>query len=58
MKTMFWAAYSSLVHSNEQAGLASTQRVLRRLGIEALAEHADWLLMHRERPLELPKMEL
>ena len=34
------------------------QTAQTRLGIEALAEHADWLLMHRERPLELPRLEL
>ncbi len=29
--------------------------LLRELGGEALAENADWLLLHRERPLELPR---
>jgi len=28
------------------------QTLLRDLGKEALAEHGDWLLLHRERPLE------
>jgi hypothetical protein len=28
------------------------------LGTEALAEHADWLVLHRERPLQIPKVEL
>ncbi|HTS49166.1 MAG TPA: hypothetical protein VMH05_14545 [Bryobacteraceae bacterium] len=27
---------------------------LRKLGQEALAENGDWVLLHRERPLELP----
>ena len=33
----------------------STQRkrsILRALGHAALEEHAEWILMHRERPLE------
>ena len=25
------------------------------LGKEALAEHGDWVILHRERPVELPK---
>jgi hypothetical protein len=37
---------------------AAAQRVLAELGREALAEHGDWLLLHRERPMEMPKVEL
>jgi hypothetical protein len=28
---------------------------LRRIGKEALTENADWVLLHRERPLEVPR---
>ncbi len=28
------------------------------LGKEALAEHGDWVMLHRERPIKLPKVEL
>lgn len=35
--------------------LAQAALILRELGKEALAENADWLLMHRERPLEAPR---
>ncbi|HXY31558.1 MAG TPA: hypothetical protein VEI06_12680 [Gemmatimonadaceae bacterium] len=28
------------------------------LGKEALAEHGDWIMLHRERPIELPKVEV
>ena len=34
------------------AALAAKRRVLQTLGEAALAEHAEWTLMHRERPLE------
>jgi hypothetical protein len=34
------------------------RQLVTAVGREALAEHADWLLVHRERPLELPKAEL
>jgi hypothetical protein len=36
----------------------SAEQVLVALGAEALAEHADWLVLHRERPLQIPKVEL
>ena len=33
---------------------AGARNCLRKLGREALAENGDWVLLHRERPLELP----
>jgi hypothetical protein len=33
-------------------GVHEKRQVLRTLGEAALAEHAEWTLMHRERPLE------
>jgi hypothetical protein len=41
---------ASLGHSNE------IQDVLYSLGKEALTEHGDWLIMHRARPLEVPRL--
>jgi len=29
--------------------------IIRELGLESLMENADWLLLHRSRPMELPK---
>ena len=37
---------------NSAQGVGEQQQVLRTLGEAALAEHAEWTLMHRERPLE------
>ena len=37
---------------NKGGGIREQQQVLRTLGEAALAEHAEWTLMHRERPLE------
>jgi hypothetical protein len=34
---------------------AEVRSLLRELGREAIAEAGDWLLLHRDRPLELPK---
>jgi len=58
MKTTFLVAYNALHPRNAGEVTVAPQTALTRLGIEALAEHADWLLMHRERPLELPRLEL
>jgi hypothetical protein len=34
---------------------AAMQRLILQLGREALAENGDWLLLHRDRPLEVPR---
>jgi hypothetical protein len=37
-----------------QAGKYDAARdVLRELGLEALVENGDWVLLHRERPLDV-----
>lgn len=38
-----------------QSGLRMTQHVLLDLGKEALNENGDWVSLHRERPLEMPR---
>jgi len=35
---------------------ARQRQVLQALGEVALEEHAEWILMHRERPLEHQKL--
>ena len=57
MKTTFLVAYNALHPRNAGKDVVAPQMVLTRLGIEVLAEHADWLLMYRELLLELPKLE-
>ena len=34
---------------------AAARQLIRELGREALAENGDWVILHRERPLEVPK---
>ena len=34
--------------------VAAARACLRKVGQEALAENGDWVLLHRDRPLELP----
>jgi hypothetical protein len=59
MGEMFERAYS---HLGAQSMRGDPPQVVRRLvlelGKEALAEHADWVLLHRDRPLEPPRVEL
>jgi hypothetical protein len=54
----------SLLFANAKQGLeelmtagkyAGAQALIKDLGKEALAENGDWVLLHRERPLEVPK---
>ena len=49
MARIFAAARRRLKSS---ASLDQQRQILRTLGEAALAEHAEWTLMHRERPLE------
>lgn len=39
----------------ESGDLRGARNFVFELGLEALAENGDWLLLHRERPLEVPK---
>jgi hypothetical protein len=40
-------------------GKSDRMRIIAiELGKEALAEHGDWVMLHRERPIKLPKVEL
>jgi hypothetical protein len=46
--------FSNAQHRLESATTNSARReILRALGTAALDEHAEWILMHRERPLEM-----
>lgn len=46
------AELDGLIKSGDRPGITT---LLKELGQEALAENADWLLLHRSRPLEVPK---
>jgi hypothetical protein len=58
MTELFQAADEALERGAATAASADAERILLDLGCEALAEHADWLLLHRARPIELPTAEL
>ena len=53
MARIFSAAKSRLEKSRSDE---EQRRILRTLGEAALAEHAEWTLMHRERPLDNAKI--
>jgi hypothetical protein len=58
MRTVFARAYSRVRQQVDAGDLAAARQTLAALGREALAEHADWLLLHRDRPVELPRLEI
>jgi hypothetical protein len=53
MQRIFAEARNALDHAKSEA---EQRDILRALGEAALAEHAEWALMHRQRPLEHGKM--
>jgi hypothetical protein len=53
MSELFYAAETDLRKAAGDGG-DNTAAMVRELGIEALDENGDWLILHRERPLEVP----
>ena len=50
MHRVFRDALHKIQHAES---ISQQQEILRSLGEAALDEHAEWILMHRERPLEM-----
>lgn len=55
MYEVFRRAAEALRESIDEGRPAEAEAILTDLGKEALAEHADWVVLHRARPLEVPK---
>lgn len=53
MQRIFGEAHRALARTTD---LAEQRDILRMLGEAAMAEHVEWALMHRERPLEHGKL--
>ena len=53
MRNIFHGARAALEAEPDPRG---QREILRALGEAALAEHAEWALTHRERPLEHGKL--
>jgi len=54
MSRMFDYALELLTESLQRKDSLAVERVVEDLGIAALEENASWLMLHRERPLEMP----
>jgi len=54
MEEIFRNAKAILQDQLAANDIEAASACLRKLGQEALAENGDWVLLHRERPLELP----
>jgi hypothetical protein len=55
MLSTFSRAADEVARREEAGDRRGVLDLLRDLGREALTEHGDWLLLHRDRPLELPE---
>lgn len=53
MSRVFGDARKALLRTHN---IAEQREILRALGEAALAEHVEWAVMHRQRPLEAGKM--
>ena len=54
MTELFWNARQSLAALLQSGDHTQARELLKELGEEALEENGDWVLLHRDRPLEVP----
>jgi len=52
---LFSHANGMLLKSIESGNHHEATEIIRELALESLMENADWLLLHRSRPMEIPK---
>lgn len=55
MRDLFEVAAIQLTQSLQEGSHDQAHRVIQELGEEALAENGDWVLIHRERDVEVPR---
>jgi hypothetical protein len=55
MRDLYEGAAIQLTQSLQQTNHEQAHRVIQELGEEALAENGDWVLIHRERDVEVPR---
>jgi len=58
MQKIFYRAMQYLSKDVQAQRLTQARELVYELGVEGLAEHGDWVLLHRERPIELPPPEI
>jgi hypothetical protein len=56
MAGLFAQADQALTDALHAGDLAGAQKIIQEIGCEALSENADWLILHRERPIEAPTL--
>jgi hypothetical protein len=56
MALLFQQADRAMEAALASADLDAARAIILDVGCEALAENADWLMLHRERPIEAPTM--
>jgi hypothetical protein len=55
MRDVFRRASTLLTVSLQQETYDEAKHIIRELGKEALAENGDWVLLHRARPVDVPR---
>jgi hypothetical protein len=55
MVQLFDIASEKLTKAIESDNLEEAREIIWELALESLMENADWLLLHRSRPMEMPK---
>lgn len=55
MGMIFVNAATYLRNLLKQARHSEAQRLIHEVGVESLTENGDWVLLHRERPVDVPK---
>jgi hypothetical protein len=55
MSPLFASAKQRLEELMTAGKYAGAQALIKDLGKEALAENGDWVLLHRARPIEVPR---
>ena len=54
---LMYQLFSDARHAlSTESAPEAQQRIMRALGNAALLEHAEWLLLHRERPIEVSRI--
>jgi hypothetical protein len=52
MRVLFERAYELLPEQIDAASASLVRAVYRELGIEAMRENAEWVAVHRQRPIQ------
>ncbi|MBD7911155.1 MULTISPECIES: hypothetical protein [Clostridium] len=55
MKHLFRGTIKLVERALEKNDLELSKGLIKELGVEALKENGDWMLLFKERPVEAPK---